>query len=169
MDNEQILRRREFAKGQKYTIRDLRKEIFANHLATAHRLSHTLKGLAGLIGEETLCAISIRVEQQLRNSKIPPESDLEVLEAELNRIIKEITDSGILHEEIATASLTIEEQTEIFDKLETLLKDNDASCIELIPDVSLIPETKVLVNQIENFAFKPALVTLNVLRKVLGA
>ncbi|MCL1884469.1 MAG: Hpt domain-containing protein [Defluviitaleaceae bacterium] len=167
-DREEVKRRRDFVKGQKYTIHDLRAEIAANHYATAHRLVHTLKGLAGLIGEEPLRNIALNVEQQLRNKKLPPESEMESLERELNRVLNEITDSGIMDDEVLNHPPTLEEQSVLFDKLQALLTENDTSCIELTEEISLIPETKVLVRQIENFAFKPALVTLTVLREVLG-
>jgi HPt (histidine-containing phosphotransfer) domain-containing protein len=168
LDREQIIRRRDFVKGQKYTFQDLQAEIYAKHLATAHRLAHTLKGIAGLIGEDALAQIALKVEQTLRRKVTPSDSDMNTLEYELNRVLNEITDSGILDEEILTTPPTLNEQAVLFDKLQSFLSDNDAACVELIEEISLIPETKVLVRQIENFSFEHALITLRVLREVLG-
>ena len=168
LDREEIKRRRDFVKGQKYTIHDLRAEISADHLATAHRLAHTLKGVAGLIGEDSLSKIALKVEQTLRKKLPPEESDMEILESELNRVLAEISDSGIMEEDILNTPPTLEEQATLFEALENLLSENDAACIELTSEISLIPETKVLVRQIENFSFEDALVTLKILREVLG-
>jgi HPt (histidine-containing phosphotransfer) domain-containing protein len=167
INREEIKRRRDFAKGQKYTMFDLRAEIAATHLATAHRLAHTLKSLAGLIGEDILRDIAVHVEQQLRIKKIPTDADLETLEGELNRVLFEIAESGILDEDSFNAPPALEEQTLLFNKLHNLLSENDAACIEYIDEIALIPETKVLIRQIENFAFRDALTTLTVLRDIL--
>lgn len=168
VSREKIRLRMDFVKGQKYTYHDLRAEIAAKHFATAHRLVHTLKGIAGLIGEDSLAEIALIVEKQLRNKNAPAESDMATLEAELNRVLADITDSGIMDEDALSTPPTIGEQADIFDKLHKMLAESDAACTELIPELALIPETKVLVRQIETFAFKPALVTLGVLREVLG-
>ena len=168
LTREQVRLRQDFVKGQKYTFHDLRAEISATHYATAHRLAHTLKGLAGLIGEARLAEIALTVEKQLRKKVAPVEQDMESLEQELNRVLNEISDSGIMDEDALNIPPTIDEQAALFDKLHALLKERDAACTALVPEIVLIPETKVLVRQIETFAFKQALVTLEVLREVLG-
>jgi len=162
ISREKVRYRRDFAKAQRYTIHDLRAEIAASHLATAHRIAHTLKSLAALIDEEDLRAISLKVEQSLRKKRIPSEPDMQALEAELDHVLVKIAASGILNDDDLPPAST--EQTALFDKLENLLSASDASCIELIAEISKIPETKVLTRQIEIFAFKDALVTLKVLR-----
>lgn len=167
ISREEARLRLDFVKGQKYTLHDLRAEISASHFATAHRLVHTLKGIAGLIGEENLASVAIKVEQQLKHKRHPDEGDMTALEDELNRVLNEITDSGIDEETLHTPP-TIDEQAALFDKLHGLLADSDAACTGLVSELSLIPETKVLVRQIENYAFGQALVTLEVLREVLG-
>ncbi|MCL2388171.1 MAG: Hpt domain-containing protein [Defluviitaleaceae bacterium] len=168
LNREQAKLRRDFVKSQKYTLRDLQAEISAHHFATAHRLVHTLKGNASLIEEQRLTDIALKVEQQLKSKTVPIKPDMEVLESELNRVLAEITDSGVMNEDTINTPPTAEEQTALFNKLEALLQESDAASTELLSELSLIPETKVLIRQIENFAFKPALVTLEVLREVLG-
>jgi HPt (histidine-containing phosphotransfer) domain-containing protein len=168
INREELKFRRDFVKGQKYTIHDLQAEIAASHFATAHRLTHTLKGVAGIINEKKLADIALKIELQLKNKKSPAENDMEILEAELTRVLDEIHASGIMDEDVINTPPTIDEQTILFNKLEVLLKESDAACIELTSEIALVPETKVLVRQIENFAFKPALITLGVLREILG-
>ena len=167
LSREEVRLRLDFLKGQKYTFYDLNAEISAGHYATAHRLAHTLKGIAGLIGESELSEIALRVEKQLASRKVPDEYDMRVLEDELNRVLNEITESGIEESAFFTPP-TKEEQTVLFNALQPLLAENDAACIELLPEVAIIYETRVLVRQIETYDFKQALITLKVLREVLG-
>jgi HPt (histidine-containing phosphotransfer) domain-containing protein len=167
MSREELKMRCDFLKSQKYTFEDLQAEISACHYATAHRLAHTLKGVAGLIKETKLANIALTIEQQLKSKRIPYAHDMAMLEGELNRVLTDITNSGIA-ELTFNAPPTLEEQTELFNKLQSLLEANDAACIGLVPEVALIYETKVLVHQIQNYEFEPALVTLTVLRKVLN-
>ena len=164
---EAVKLRRDFVKGQKYTLHDLQAEIAANHFSTAHRLVHTLKCVAGLINEPALVKIALKTEQKLKKRQRPSAEEMKTLERELNRVLTEITNSGIMDEETLSTPPTIEEQSALFDKVLVMLKDDDAACVDLIPELTLIPETKVLIRQIENYAFAPALVTLKVLREVL--
>lgn len=168
LNREEIKLRRDFVKGQKYTFEDLQAEISAEHFSTAHRLVHTLKGTAGLIKEEKLADIALKIEQQLKKNEVPADSDMAVMENELYRVLNEITDSGILDDDAVNTPPTLEEQKELFDKLEVLLKENDGECINLVEEISLIPETKVLVRQIESYSFAHAMITLKVLREVFG-
>jgi HPt (histidine-containing phosphotransfer) domain-containing protein len=167
LNRDEIRLRLDFMKGQKYTFEDLCGEISVGHYATAHRLAHTLKGISGLIGECELSAIALKIEKQLRDKQTPDELDMQTLESELNRVLKEISDSGIDDGTFNTPP-TKEEQTILFDKLQPLLADADAACIQLIPEIAVIYETRVLVHQIENYDYKQALITLKVLREVLG-
>jgi HPt (histidine-containing phosphotransfer) domain-containing protein len=167
LSREEIKMRCDFLKSQKYTFEDLQSEVSKNHYSTAHRLAHTLKGVAGLIKERKLTEIALMVEQQLKNNFAPHDHDMTALEDELNRVLTEITDSGITEMEFNVPP-TLDEQTYLFNQLQNLLTENNAACTELIPEIMLIPETKVLVYQIENYEFEPALVTLEILRKVLG-
>jgi HPt (histidine-containing phosphotransfer) domain-containing protein len=167
-NREESRLRIDFMKGQKYTYHDLSAEISAGHFATAHRLAHTLKGIAGLIGEAALADIALKIEKELRNQKTPDSRDMQILENELNRVLAEITNSGILDEGILNTPPTIDEQIVLFNKLQTYLEENDAACLEILPEIAIIYETKVLVRQVEKYDFKDALTTLKVLREVLG-
>jgi HPt (histidine-containing phosphotransfer) domain-containing protein len=168
LNRDEIKMRCDFAKGQKYTFQDLQAEIAANHFATAHRLVHTLKGVAGLIKEDSLAGIALKMEQQLKNKKHPDAGDMATLECELNRVLTEIQESGIMEIYNHNTPPTLDEQTALFDKLQKLLTENDAACMTVLPEVAMIYETKVLVRQVENFEFANALTTLEVLREVLG-
>lgn len=167
MTREKARYRRDFAKAQRYTIHDLRAEIAANHLATAHRIAHTLKSLAALIDEESLRGVALVVEQKLRDSELPSESDMLALEAELGSVLAKIAASGVLEDDVLIP-LACDERAALFDRLEVLLSESDTACADLVSEISKIPETKILIRQIENFSFNDALVTLKVLRDILG-
>jgi len=167
LTREEIKMRCDFLKSQKYTFEDLQAEIAASHYSTAHRLAHTLKGVAGLIKEDKLAAIALTVEQQLKNKCTPYDHDMATLEGELNRVLTEITESGIT-EMVFNVPPTLDEQADLFNRVQKLLEENNAACVELVPDIRLIYETKVLAYQIENYEFEQALITLTTLRKVLN-
>ena len=166
-NREKSLRRRDFVRGQKYACLDLRAELTAAHFATAYRIVHTLKSASSLINEEYLEEVSEIVVQKLKNKVQPTDSDIHILDEELNRVINEIVESGVMDDEILNTPPKADEQILLFNNLQTLLEDNNAACTELIPEISLIPETKILVRQIETFNFEHALITLQVLREIL--
>jgi len=168
LTREEARLRIDFMKGQKYTFHDLNAEITAGHYATARRLAHTLKGISGLIGEHALADIALKIERQLNEQKAPDENDMSALDNELNRVLTEIADSGILDEGVLSTPPTRDEQTVLFNKLQKMLEENDAACMEILPEVSIIYETKVLVRQVEKYDFEHALITLKVLREVVG-
>jgi len=57
-NNPELLRklRSDFARNHKATMRDINSAIKSGDIKTAHHLSHTLKGLGGLIHESKLSA-----------------------------------------------------------------------------------------------------------------
>lgn len=157
--------RREFVINQRFTIRDLLAELAVDHFATGHRLVHTIKVQARLIGEETLGELALKVEQNLRKKTHPEEADLAALDAELTRVINEISYPEYTEHDDDLPST--EEQAALLDRIHELLSTNDAACLEHISELKQIRETAVLIRQIESFSFEHALVTLAVLREVL--
>ncbi|MCL2049226.1 MAG: Hpt domain-containing protein [Defluviitaleaceae bacterium] len=168
LSREEMKTRYDFVRSQKYTFQDLQAEIAANHFSTAHRLVHTLKSNAAQINEQELVNVAFVVEQDLRNKKTPNAHDMAALEAELNRVFVKINESGIVELYSQNMPPTRSEQAVLFDRLQTLLEANDAACVELLPEIAVIYETKVLVRQIEMYALADALNTLKILRDVLG-
>jgi hypothetical protein len=104
-----------------------------------------------------------------KNALTPEGGHLSLLETELNAVLEEL--SPLLSEAAAakpqTEPLDAEKARELIEKLEPLLKSGSPDCLELIDDLHALPESEELIEQIEDFEFKQAAVTLAELKKRL--
>ena len=162
--------RADFAKTQKDTVADIRRAINDGDIKTSHRLAHNLKGLAGLIHENTLAEYSRVLEVMLRDGKFPeegiPESALYNIESELTRVLAAIAPEEEVPQEARV--LDKERAIQVFEKLEPLLEDYNAEACSMTTELKTIPETDKLIEQIENFEFAEALEALEDARSILG-
>ena len=142
--------RLDFKRDQRNTIEDMRRALDGGDLNTAHRLAHTTKGLAAMIGEKDLATSAEALEISLKNGEKPP--DISGFEDKLSSVLEGIG-AGTGHREL-------------YEKLGKLLEDNNSECLEMIEELAKIPETKVLIRQIEDLDFKQALATLRVLKEL---
>jgi HPt (histidine-containing phosphotransfer) domain-containing protein len=167
MNREMAKLKKDFYFGQRNTARDIRSAIAVSDFETAQRLAHTLKGLAGFIEEDELAKSAGKIEKLL-SSKSAPKEELDIMERRLAKIIKGI-EEALKHDVPTAAGGTISdsERTALLDTLGTLLADSDGACLELTDELAKIPETKVLIKQIEDCSFEEALITLNTMRTVL--
>jgi signal transduction histidine kinase/CheY-like chemotaxis protein len=156
---------KDFYNGQKHTAKNIHEALAVEDFETAERLAHTLKGLAGLIKEYELEKIAYEVEKSFKKNKIP-KNELENLETRLGKIISSIEKTLDTSVNVISA-ISDDERTALLDKLQKLLAESDASCLSLTEKLEKIPETKVLVRQIEDCSFEDALATLNTMRTVL--
>ena len=82
--------RPDFAQTYHSAITDINIALQENDIPTAHRLTHNLKGVAGLIRELTLVDLAQVVETSLSKSQPPLDEDLAKLEAEFYHILNSI-------------------------------------------------------------------------------
>ena len=155
--------RKDFARNQKNTYLDIRRALDADDHDTALRLAHTLKGMAGLIREETLVKVAKDVELLLTDGKEPDTQMLIALEVELKRVLKEI---GLLENE-GYKSLDREKAAKLFNKLAPMLESGNGKCLALLEELREVPESVVLIRLIEDFDFNAASRILEVLRGIL--
>ena len=158
--------RADFAKGHKNTFQDLERALALDDIKTAHRLAHTLKGLAALIQEDTLSKIAKEVECLLAKGKIPAGKQLTTLGDELVRVLESI---GVPDITVATTGKPFDKKRakEVLDKLGPLLESCNAESYNLLDELRPIPESGILVRQIEDFEFGLALISLKTLKAVL--
>jgi len=156
----------DFAKSQKNVISDIRQALNTGDTKAAHLLAHTLKGVAGLINENALVQAAEKMEHLLDVGG-KPMSQLEILEHELTHVFKniEVPESTICN---STKVLDRDKALMLFDLLNPLLKSHSAECINYLEQLKTIPETAVLVRQIERFDFADALKTLDALKAIFG-
>jgi len=144
---------KDFAKSQSNIIPEIQRVMESKDFKTAHLLTHTLKSLAGLIGEDELRTLAANAEADFRKEIIP---DITQLSTELERVLKKLNDIY----RIPAQPPQITDPTkiaEILDNLQNFLLQNNAEVITLIPDLVAIPKTEDIVHNIENYNFTQAL------------
>ena len=171
LDKEIVTLRKEFVRSQSNVVKEIRQAISAGDLETAQRLAHTAKSLAGLIREGRLSLAAERVEHGFKDKKVSI-ADIVAFENELTKVVTRITETTRrddekmrkLNEQQIQSPAEI---TALFNTVQRLLADFDASCTGHADILKEIPEARVLAHQIEEFEFEAALVTLKSLRDVL--
>ncbi|MCL2600260.1 MAG: ATP-binding protein, partial [Treponema sp.] len=163
----------DFAKSQKNVLSDIKWALEARDTKTAHRLAHTLKGLAGVIKESRLVNVSADLERMLMQGETGEEVTRQValLEQELTPVLesmkKELADSGIA---LPPGRVLDRNRTmELLDRLAELLAADSAENLELIEELRGVPEAAILVKQVEDFDFDAASKTLVTLKEILEA
>jgi HPt (histidine-containing phosphotransfer) domain-containing protein len=160
-----------FVKTNQNTFAEFQKAIGKGDIKLAHRLTHTLKTNAGQIGEKTLQEAAAAAEGMLLDGKnlLTPEQ-LDILETELKAVLEKL--EPMRAEAIAEAEakkkntvLSPEEIRELFERLESMLKNHNPECVDLVDSLMAVPGTEELIQQIEGFKFKQALASLSELRK----
>ena len=158
-----------FLNGNRNKYSEIIKALENNDVKLAHRLAHTLKGNAGQIGKTSLQKAAADVENGLKDEKnLVTGKQLKILENELNGVLNEL--APLLGEPSSlpasqTKSLEKQAALELFEKLEPMLKTNNSGSINFIDTLRLIPESEKLIQQIEDFDFEDAFVTLGELKK----
>jgi signal transduction histidine kinase/CheY-like chemotaxis protein len=155
-----------FVKDNKTRYSEIANALNSGDIKLAHRIVHTLKSNAAQLGKTKLQKASEDAESLLENgiNQLAPEH-LTVLETELNAVLNELT--PLVEENAPTKAepLNVEKAREVFAELKSLLENGDADCLQYIDALRGITGTnealvQILIQQIENFDFEPALETL---------
>jgi CheY-like chemotaxis protein len=150
-----------FAKNNQDKFTEISGAIKEGDLKLAHRLVHTLKSNAGMIGKTELQEAAADAEALLKNEKIPDKKHMDALEAALISVLNELGPfSSKPVEQTERVAMTTEEKASLFIKLESLLTARNPDCLALLDDVRSIPGTDVLVEYMEKYNFKLASQTL---------
>jgi len=159
---------KDFARNKKNIILEIINSIKENDLKTAHRLVHTLKGLAGLIGENRLSGIAEKAEAVFVEGNVPTDL-IDLLSLEMERVLAKIEKRYPAEPSLQHTDKTLDKgkASEIFGRLIQLLETNNAKALEMVGELAEIPQTNDLINQIEAIDFDIALQTLATLRKTL--
>jgi HPt (histidine-containing phosphotransfer) domain-containing protein len=130
----------------------------------AHQLAHTLKGNAGQIGENSLRYAAAEAERPLRNGDAPSEECMDLLETELNAVLRKY--APLLDETGKPPQpLDTQEALALLDQLESMLQKKNPECLHLLDKIRAVPGAEELSLQVENLDFKPALATLAEVKK----
>ena len=163
-----------FIKSNQTIYAEIIEAIEAGDARLGHRLSHTLKGNAAIIGKTKLQAAASALEDLFKEAAVSqlcaPQSQalsecMKILKSELEPVLEELR--PLLDEEFAKSkkTLSFEQALAVFEKLEPLLEDLNSECMNLLDDVRSIAGAEELVRQIEDYEFELAAQTLAGLKK----
>jgi HPt (histidine-containing phosphotransfer) domain-containing protein len=170
-----------FVKGNQTKYSEIQQAISSGDIKLAHRLTHTLKSNAGQLGKTLLLEAAANVERHLKDGKnfVTPE-EMAALETELNDALSQFAaeleaNSATLDEPSTPATqqwLDAQSIRELIEKLEPMLEMGDPECRKLIDGISMIPGSEGglitrLIQQIDDFDFEKAVVSLTELKKEL--
>jgi signal transduction histidine kinase/CheY-like chemotaxis protein len=161
-----------FIKYNQTTLEDFNNSLAAGDIKLAHRLVHTLKGTAGILGTTMLANAAFSIEQALAEDNTEYlDEKRKTLELELNAALNEPTHTA---NEYYTKKSHKKNSQGIFDKngilnllktLDSLLETCSFDSLNLLDDLRNIPGTEILVEQVENIKFKQARETLAGIRQ----
>ena len=177
MDRQEVADklRSDFARDQKNVFSDISEALSIGNAKTAHRLAHTLKGLAATIKETSLAKVSGELEKLLMQEG---EGTGEAVEQKMSTLEKEL---ALVFDKIemqmpkgsaaayGKALPEMDKTKELLDRLAESLLVDSAETLDLIEDLRDIPEAAALIRQIEDFDFDQASKTLVILREILEA
>ena len=176
-DEDEKLRMRlisNFLKDNRNKGAEIRDAINAGDIKLAHRLAHTLKGVAGLVGQPDLQNAAYAVEQELYSGDAGAAMTIMgALETELKKSLTELAAIGgaAEPEESAAAPAAIDKRQalELIEKLRPLLENGDSDCLDMMDGLRTVPASKKLIEQVEDYDFDLALATLDEIKREMEA
>jgi two-component system sensor histidine kinase/response regulator len=159
-----------FAAGQAQAPEAIAQALRDNDPATAERLAHTLKGVAGNIGAHDLQQQAAVLEEALRERRAPPDTDaaLVAVAASLHALLAALRPHLAAAQTSAEASGTpaaVPDQA-LLQRLAQLLEQDDAEAAELLAGhqaalgAALGPHYATLSRAVADYDFEAALDTL---------
>jgi CheY-like chemotaxis protein len=167
-DNDELQEklRVKFVKDNNGKFAEIGSAIAAGDERLAHRLAHTLKTNAGMIGMARLQNTAAEIESLLNVGLLPEPERMKTLESELNTALGELRP---LHDAaMAQAGFYGSDKEQVwalFEKLELMLENINPECVKLLDEIRSVPGTEELARQIEDYDFESAARTLGELRK----
>jgi signal transduction histidine kinase/CheY-like chemotaxis protein len=153
---------------------ELAEAIKVGDVKLAHRMAHTLKSNAGQFGRTALQKAAADVEMSLKNEKNQiTEEQLKTLKIELSAFLDELSSDFSETEETSDpaqkpAGLEPEKIRELFEKLKHLLEVGSPECTKYENDLRAISGSELLIQQIDDFEFESASLTLVKLKESIG-
>jgi CheY-like chemotaxis protein len=160
-------------------LRDKANSALLQRLKLAYRLAHTLKSNAGQLNKTFLQQAAADIESSLKDNKnlVTPEQ-MTILEAELNEVLsqftRELEATTVAPQKPPEPQQLLDTQSalELVEKLKPMLEMGDPKCQTFIGDINMIPGNEgplitLLIQQIEDFDFESAAVSLAELKKKL--
>jgi CheY-like chemotaxis protein len=159
-----------FVKTSRGKYGEIEKALEEGDIKQANRLAHSLKTNAGQIGEGALQRVAGEVEQALKEGKnLVTEEQMKGLKTELGIVLER--HEPLLVEAVAqekgkeVPALEPEKIKELLEKLEPLLLEGNIESMDYIDELRGVAGSEELIQQIEDFDFKSAVVAITELKK----
>jgi len=162
--------RSDFIRGNQNTFDKISGALEVNDIKLAHRLAHTLKGNAALIGKSALSKAALDVETALKGGEnLSNEVQMNQLKTELYIVLDELKPYSIetaLDDPTAVGIVNtdVDFANDLYDKLEPLIKRGSPKCVQYVNQLLKIPGTEKLIAEIKDFNFNKADELLAILR-----
>jgi signal transduction histidine kinase/CheY-like chemotaxis protein len=170
-----------FLRNNRSKFEEITKALGIGDVRLAHRLVHSLKSNAGQFGRTGLQKAAANAEKSLKDGENQiTKEELKVLGTELSDFLDELAstfnDEQEMPQNAAMQKRTLksvfelepEKIKKLFDKLDSLLKAGSPDCVDCISDLREISGVETLVQQIDDFDFEAADLTLKNLKESLG-
>jgi CheY-like chemotaxis protein len=153
-----------FVKDNQVKYDEIATAINSGDVKLAHRLAHTLKSNAGMIGMPRLQEAAATVESLLKNGEVQAAGEhMNFLRKELSSVLEEL--KPLLDTpEAATHTPNKEQALALLGQLEHMLKNSNPECANLLDEIRAVPGAEVLAKQIEEYDFLHAIITLTELK-----
>jgi HPt (histidine-containing phosphotransfer) domain-containing protein len=159
----------DFAANNQDVFDKIKEAIAAGDITLAHRLAHTLKSSAGLIGKAELQKAAAEAESSLKNGiSTVSDTKMNTLKNELVKVLDELRPFLERAEDLPESPcqpLDADAARKLLDKLEPMLRDSNLECVELISELRGIFGSGELIKQIEDFYFSDAVKILEKLKE----
>ncbi|MDR2580465.1 MAG: transporter substrate-binding domain-containing protein [Fibromonadaceae bacterium] len=159
-----------FYKNNQTVHTEIAEAVATNDIRLAHRLAHTLKGSAGLIGKTALRNAASDIETLLRDGTASIwDNKINILKTELMQVLEEL--KPLLEESSEQEKpqmLDVEQTLALFEKLGPMLEKVNPECADLLSSIRAVSGAEKLAQQIENYNFKDAAKTLAELKSKMG-
>jgi CheY-like chemotaxis protein len=152
--------RKDFINCHSNSFAEITTAMEAGDLYAAYRISHKIKGAAGLIFENELAHYAKEVELILEKEVEPPKSKLSALEDELLRVLAAVAEVSETETTVVN-TMPSAEAKQLLATVVNLLADKDNAVVKMVGEISKISQSEQLCTQIENYNFKAALETAN--------
>jgi CheY-like chemotaxis protein len=169
-----------FVKSNKNIIFEINEALGAKNIKLAHRIAHTLKNTADLVGMKTLAQAALNIEQALSSGypEFLPKAlneQILLLGHELNNALNELTpiadsySKRYIIQNDSSNSFDKEESLRILNELDVLLTSDSFDSLSFVKSLSAIPGTNQLVTEVEDMKFKTAREMLAVIKEQINA